>query len=378
MYRFIFGFVCLLGVLGAVVLMLPVPSSPRKELISSEEASEASLASQSDIATPSIEDPLSVNQSQPQVSRYFNQWAPSVGESRNEASTIEQMGVAQDYSGAGFYDYESVPVMPSSSYQSEELFLRLYASQTIGSGIGYHSGYTTVGAFGQMRAGSHVFFDVREHYFRSNRWASNVGIAVRYPDPSAALVYGFNLYYDWRQQRKAFHQIGVGAEVLGNRADFRCNIYVPIGNREQHLSSGDFFYPGGFFAHCREVEKAFAGADIEVGAWLRRGFHFFDFYAAPGIYYYSNDLGCKRRSQFGGKIRLKAYLSELVSVEAKASYDRVNGRALQGCITFSIPFGVTGAVLRGERSLFDRLISQPVERQEIIVTERGCKWDTNF
>ena len=111
-------------------------------------------------------------------------------------------------------------------YASEVGLELLWLSHIEGRGIGYHKGYTTIGAFFEpcqlKTCGLQPFLDVRGHYFNDGKWAANVGVGTRWWDDCLQRTFGVNVFYDYRRgdsfdckETKDFNQIGFGVEMLG-------------------------------------------------------------------------------------------------------------------------------------------------------------------
>lgn len=264
--------------------------------------------------------------------------------------------------------------------------VNLYIGHTEGEGIGYHQGYTSFGLFdvptipcsGNMR----YFLDVRAHVFNNGDPAANVGIGARYLDLNREKVFGLNTYYDYRQiHDKGFHQIGLGAEVLGRCWDFRINGYIPIVTHHVDYGHVLFFYPGGYFASGKQRRRVMAGFDAELGMPIMERYSScdaFGLYAAAGTYYFTPRIYSSfGENAWGFKARVAAQFWDYVELEARTTYDRVFHWRGEGCITISYPFG--GSCCEESCNCLDPLARQRVRRQEMIVVDHPCcVWDVNF
>lgn len=218
-----------------------------------------------------------------------------------------------------------------------------------GKGIGYDQGYSTFELFIRPWAGSYSIFpfiDLRGHIFNNGKFASNVGLGFRTRTPSR--IWGFNTYYDYRRPHKRrYNQIGFGFETLGKRWDFRLNSYLPIEEQEGH---------------------SLRGADGEIGAHFRSKSP--DVYIAAGPYYFEG----KDKHAFGAKARFGSKFKDYFSLALIGSYDNLFHGIIQGEIGFYLPLGPKskakpkGLVSRANfRTVMDRMIRQPIVRDEIIV-----------
>lgn len=260
-----------------------------------------------------------------------------------------------------------------------------YVSHIEGHGVGYRDGYSTLGLFlsspNSWNNCIRPFIDLRGHVFNSGRPAANAGIGARYLSPCSDTVLGGNFFYDFREgQKKSYHQVGLGFEILSPRWDFRANGYLPVGPKRGKIASAEFLYPGRFFAFYEEHERTAAGGDIEVGFHVkRRGVcDFFGFYAASGSYYFDTK-GIDRKA-WGGKIRLVAELGKYINVEVRSSYDRVFHGTVQGLVSLIFPFGGPCDRSNCNRmdALCDVIAAQPVQRNEMIVLDHQYRWKANF
>ena len=83
-----------------------------------------------------------------------------------------------------------------------------------GKGIGYNQGYTTLEGFfapDPEKIAVMPFFDLRGHVFDNGKLAANGGLGARWRWGCRA--YGVNAYYDYRDDRRGFNQVGVGLET---------------------------------------------------------------------------------------------------------------------------------------------------------------------
>lgn len=141
----------------------------------------------------------------------------------------------------------------------------------------------------------HPFIDLRAHYLSHDHWAANAGLGLRWID-ACERIWGANVFYDFRESKGDFNQVGVGVETLGPCWDFRVNFYYPVGKKKHfsHLVVFDNFI-GNFKMTCREAELAKRGAGAEFGLPIcRRGCS--EIYLAFGPYYYKY----KHRENFWG------------------------------------------------------------------------------
>lgn len=265
------------------------------------------------------------------------------------------------------------------------LFLNL--SHIEGKGIGYNTGYTTLGVLFTPAVSATIqpFADVRGHWFDDGKLAANAGGGIRYLSTARQIVVGMNAYYDYRRlHQQDCHQIGAGLEYLSNCFDFRLNGYFPIGKRDMDFGVNRYKYPGNFFYICGERSRTLAGVDAEFGTYLRRRCpcDCFSFYGAIGAYHYSKST-CRKTTPTGARGRLAVLYKDWVSLELIGTYDDVYHGNVQGLISFNFPIWSKTSIqvqnsCANECCMRD-LLTQPVYRQEIIVEgKKHCNFEFNW
>jgi hypothetical protein len=257
--------------------------------------------------------------------------------------------------------------------------MRISARHIEGKGIGYDQGYSTLETFlapDQETFSVMPFMDLRGHVFDNGKWAANGGLGVRWRWGCRA--YGANAYYDYRNSKKNYNQVGVGLESLGEIWDFRINGYLPIGSKVSRPYRTRFsHFSGNHMILSRKYETAMKGADAEAGGHFY--YRDFDFFAGAGPYYFDGEIG---PHAWGGKARLFGMWKEYIGLQVSYSYDNVFRSIVQGEVTFSLPLGPRPKVkadrknckttcLAAER--LDRRMVQPVVRDEIIVLNDSRK-----
>lgn len=247
-------------------------------------------------------------------------------------------------------------------------------------GIGYDHGYTSLTglAFPSTAEGHWIWpvVDMRVHEFNNNTQAINAGIGARFASSKLYRVFGGNLYYDYRNTHcGSYNQIGVGFEFLGERIDLRFNGYLPFGKKRRTISHCEFHYPGGFFMLRKKTETAIGGANVEAGAFITK-VRSISFYAAAGPYYFNGDV-C--RHVFGGEFRFDIAYKKYFFIEGHISHDNVFKTKVQGIIGISLPLGCKSSKNDLTKRQFpDEMMSQPIQRHEIIVLKKNCSWKKNF
>lgn len=247
-----------------------------------------------------------------------------------------------------------------------------------GRGIGYRHGYTTLEYLIRPQINDYSMFpfvNLRGHIFDNGKFAANAGVGFRYR--ASSRIYGANTYYDYRNSnRMHYNQIGVGFETLGKIWDFRLNGYLPVGTKTSSWAGLEF---GGFSGHSlllkRKREFAFKGLNAEVGAHFPK-VREIDTYLTAGPYYFEG----KGKNAWGGKMRTGAKWKDYISLELSGSYDPVFHGIVQGQVGLNLPMGPKSkAKPKKDEScenlqlVMDRMVRQPVVREEIIVVDKQKK-----
>jgi hypothetical protein len=240
-------------------------------------------------------------------------------------------------------------------------------------GVGYDHGYTTaeVMAF-PVRKYKKVcsFIDLRYHVLNNAKQAFNIGAGFRYSPDFLKCAFGLNVYYDFRDKRCNFHQIGIGGECLSERWEFRVNGYFPI-NDEKIIQRCHFDeYTGDYFITRNKIRAALTGFDLEVGRVLNNPDSNVNAYSAVGTYYYGGNDVCRRT--WGGRVRFNVNVFKYLLFEGIVTFDYLFHTRGQGLIKVNIPFGCK------TRKKHKDVFSKHVQRHEIIVLDKYCKWKWNY
>ena len=246
---------------------------------------------------------------------------------------------------------------------------------TEGRGIGYNHGYSTLeGLIFPIHTDNNLwpFLDLRFHYFNNNEFSANGGIGVRYNADKQKIIYGLNVYYDYRSdhhQSLNFNQIGFGFELLWKQLDFRLNGYLPL-EKEKTVKRSVFSDPSGEYISAREqVRVALSGLNAEFGRSIVKVKNL-TIYGAIGPYYYRANDFC---NTFGGQFRLNMRIAKYITLEGRVTYDHLFNTRGEGIIGLNFPLGCP----KSNKSTQNRL-TQHVQRNEIIVLDKFIKWKTNF
>jgi len=238
-------------------------------------------------------------------------------------------------------------------------------------GVGYNHGYTTMQSrffFERHHEKVCSFIDLRYHILNDDTQASNIGVGVRF-SPKLKYVCGLNIYYDFRDKNHHFHQIGIGAEFIGERFDIRVNGYIPVSNEKILDYCRYDKYLAGYYLERKKIEAPLEGFDLEIGRLLNHPNSNINIYTAAGPYYYGGDV-C--RKSFGGRIRFNTSFYKFFLIEGIVSFDSIFKTRVQGLIKINIPLGCK------TKKRYKDLFSREVRRHEIIVLDKFCKWKYNY
>lgn len=243
-----------------------------------------------------------------------------------------------------------------------------------GSTVGEGSSYTTLEAlsFPYNYKKLYSFIDLRLHGFgESCQNAYNAGIGFRYTPNFTSAALGANVYYDYRRSyHREFNQIGVGFEYLGTCLNFRCNGYLPVGNKSSLRSSKYCArYPGGYFLIREKYVDSLKGVDFEAEMLVKR-VCCIDVYFAIGGYYYKRRI-CGRNI-LGSEYRLTLNPNSCWNFGVKVTNDCHYKTRVQAELTFTLPFRCKGCASSCS-PLF-----QPIRRQEMIVLDKHDMYIWNW
>lgn len=271
---------------------------------------------------------------------------------------------------------ETAPPQTEERKYLPGIFL-LSARQDIGSGVGYHSGYTTLEelVFTNLSKNLYPFLDFRAHRLLNDTYAANVGMGMRIFSESLCRVFGFNTYYDYRNiHHSHFNQLGVGFELLSSRCNIRLNSYFPIG-KKRGLICSNFDTSNGFFLLRKNYQVALKGFNLEGEVLLGKlnPTNFF-FYALGGPYYYKND--CK--DVIGGLLGFSVKYKQILFLQISGTCDSIFKTRMQGTIGLTLPLGNIPKRKTSSCLLSEMIILDAVKRNEMIVLDRHCTWKWNY
>ncbi len=205
-------------------------------------------------------------------------------------------------------------------------------------GIGYNLGYSSFDIFitPERKDWGTYYLDLRGHIFNDGRWATNVGLGVRYVPSCFNVVYGGNVYWDWRNTKHTeYQQIGAGLEVMWPCWDLRVNGYFPINRKKKTLSKKFKGFRGNSAIFRRRTDLRLKGVDGSLG-WIAYQNSCFRLYTSLGGYYLTGDLN----TNFGGGyFRAELGVTDYFTIDGNVSYDKEFKWVGQGQASLVFPFG---------------------------------------
>ncbi len=257
-------------------------------------------------------------------------------------------------------------------HSEESPVIKVEGGYRVGEFIGLKQNYDMIRMFivtPKFIGKSKLFVDLNGYKLEENDLAVGVGAGIRlFTNKNKTRLFGCGLFYDYRTTcLNDVKQIGVVLESLGERVDYRLNIYIPV-NEKVKLSRQNIFdnYTGGYHATCQHEELSFTGANFTFGFYILQKY-FQSFYCAVGPYYYFNN---KTNSIFGNQILLKLNCLKNLYFEINVSNDCIYKTHAQCGVTLSFPFG----------KLFNenKAITKSVLRNGVPFTKNCNRWTWNW
>lgn len=217
----------------------------------------------------------------------------------------------------------------------------------------------------------------------------NIGIGFRTLTGNDRLILGGNIFFDTMRSRNHFryNQVGFGFEALSKWADFRANYYLPVSKAVNSLGSsgtttGYFFQNNSLLlGGGMHLEEALRGFDAEAGIMIPFISDVVETRAYAGYYKYNSKL---TDDVDGWKIRLEAWPSKLISLNAEVKHDDVRGTDAYVGGYLNIPFSLeelakggnpfkglkeAAAFGKGARSMKERMTEKVVRDRHIVAVE---------
>jgi len=278
----------------------------------------------------------------------------------------------------------SVPALAQEPWVS-----RLAARHSIGDGVGYEDGFTSVDWFLPLLPDGDNdlwFADFRGLVSNDSEFSSNVGSGYRWYTPNQNRIYGFNAYWDTRQfDGFAFNQAGVGFETLGECIDFEANAYTPAVNDTNHRNLEVLEFAGNDL--LIQTINALSGADFLLGYNIPAMHEFHTRVLGGGYYFDSSETA----DAAGWRVKLETAFRDWLSVSAVAQEDDLFGRNVSVSIELRKPIEhKSNAISSSMRHMFrshtgghhdDTIrhrLADPVQRQQQIALTIGTENATDM
>ncbi len=214
---------------------------------------------------------------------------------------------------------------------------------------------------------------------------ANGGLGLRSIVGEDLILGGYGFFdYRWSQTGNEFMGITLGAELKTYRWDLRGNLYL-VEDEAQNVGPGVALTPTAVFANntivlvsgvAQQVERAYYGADFEVGALLATWgpCNRFELRAYGGGFFFDTDDSRFPRIA-GPRARIDLTAFDLpflgngsrLSVGAECTWDDVRDSQVWGLARVQIPFNVFNSPAL--QTPFRRRMLDPVQRDIDIVTE---------
>ena len=101
-------------------------------------------------------------------------------------------------------------------------------------------------------------------YFFDGTYGINLGAGGRYLSPKLPVIIGFNATGGYYQAKLGpLFQLGLGAEVIGQRWGVYANGYIPVGRKRQVAKRVFDEYGDGFKASYKRTQSSYGGFNVE-------------------------------------------------------------------------------------------------------------------
>jgi hypothetical protein len=256
---------------------------------------------------------------------------------------------------------------------------RIDISHIEGKGIGYETGYTKLEViFGpEYRLGHFLpLVDIEASVLDDGKIDAGIGFIGRYIPKTLCEIFGFNIFYGFRQGKLGnYQQLNGGFEILNKRWELHTNAYVPVGVKTHQRTYPFDDFIGDFHAVKRRYEFAGYAFDVNAGYYFVNGKHF-QLYASVGPYYISGKF---HDSAWGGKFMFRPQYRDYLAIEFSASHDRIFETIYQVNVVFTIPLYHYSSAIKSKKGpcgIPNRQIYQPVDPN--VILQEKCCWRFNW
>jgi len=258
---------------------------------------------------------------------------------------------------------------------------QICVGHTEGKGLGYSKGYTSLDLFLSKPLCQTTFLpfvDLRGHVFNDGKYASNIGLGLRWDNTCCEQIWGIYCFYDsLKTGHRPYHQISLGLEAISENWEVHLNGYLPVGRTKTSLYA--FVYKSlsasGFLLKGRE-QFAMRGVDYEVG------YRCSNLYVGLGPYCYwgrsaatENVFRHAHKHTIGGRLRASVSFLRYFQLDAVTTYDPRFKWGGQFTLAVCLPFDLFRC--REDVCHFNERLYQPVVRNEIMVIDRINRYSTN-
>jgi hypothetical protein len=280
----------------------------------------------------------------------------------------------------------AVTLVSAPALAQEPWVSRLAVRHSMGDGVGYEDGFTSVDWFLPLLPDGDNdlwFADFRGLVSNNHEFSSNVGTGYRWYTPEQNRIYGFNAFWDTRQfEGFRFNQAGVGFETLGEHIDFEANGYTPAVNDTNQRSLA-------FVGNNLSIQtvNALSGADFLLGYNIPAMHEFHNRVLGGGYYFDSN----KTADATGWRVKLETAFRDWLSVSAVAQEDDLFGRNLSVSIELRKPIEHKSDVISSSMrhkfrshtgghhdDTIRHRLADPVQRQQQIVLTTSTQLATDL
>lgn len=249
-------------------------------------------------------------------------------------------------------------------------------------GPGYATDYGTLSTLitsDYQRGKAFPLVDLRAHALFNGQWAANVGVGFRIVPHNGCMIFGMNAFYDYRTNPHGnFNQFGLGFELLSQRWGLHFNGYLPFDGHKHSDKHVYDDYIGDFRVTCRQPDFAFDSFNLGMDFELVHQGMFFVFGEINPYYFSSKHHG---KHSVGIMAGLRPQFDDYLAIELNVSHDSIFGTIYQAAATLTFPLYQFGKQKgkKGPCGLPNRVIYQPIQRNELIPLKKGCcHYHANF
>lgn len=268
----------------------------------------------------------------------------------------------------------------------EPWITRLSVRHTVGDGVGYSNGFTSLDWFLPLLPDgddSIWFADLRVLVSTDREFSSNVGTGYRWYLPEQNRIIGLNAFWDTRQLDDfTFNQAGIGFESLGECIDLEINGYTPAVNDTNQRNLA--FVGNNLLIH---TVNALSGVDFLLGYNIPAFQEFHPRVLGGGYYFDSN----KTPDAAGWRAKLETAFRDWLAVSVVVQDDDLFGTSLLVSAEFRRPIehrsNVVSSPMRRkfrsasggshDRTLRHRL-ADPIGRQQQIALTENIQFATDL